>query len=48
MKQQCDQLKTKVLDQTNKDIILEIRYSRNEIQDLKQSLENLKKNTCGE
>ncbi|CAG2207145.1 unnamed protein product [Mytilus edulis] len=42
MKHQCDQLKTKVLDQTNKDIILEIRYSRNEIQELKQSLENLK------
>ncbi|CAG2188830.1 unnamed protein product [Mytilus edulis] len=36
LKQECDQLKTKILDQTNKEIILEIKNSKSEIEELKQ------------
>lgn len=36
MKQECDQLKTKILDQTNIEIILEIQNSKSEIEELKQ------------
>lgn len=42
MRLECDQLKTKVLDQTNKEIILEIKHSKNEIEELKQSFKILK------
>ncbi|CAG2199667.1 unnamed protein product [Mytilus edulis] len=41
LKQECDQLRTKILDQTNKEIILEIKHSKDEIEELKQSLETL-------
>ncbi|CAG2252271.1 unnamed protein product [Mytilus edulis] len=42
MKQECDQLKTKIIDQTNKEIILEIKRSQNEIAELKHSLKTTK------
>ncbi|XP_052064699.1 uncharacterized protein LOC127704622 [Mytilus californianus] len=40
---ECDNLKTKPLDQTSHEIMLEIKSSKDEIRDLKQSLESLKK-----
>lgn len=43
LKQECDQLKTKTLDQTNEDIKQKIQLSQGEIKKLKQSLEDLKK-----
>lgn len=43
MKQECDHLRTKALDQTNKEIIMDIKHSNDEINDLKESLEKLKK-----
>lgn len=39
MEQECDQLKTKPIDHTNQDIMLDIRRSNDEI---KKSLESLK------
>ncbi|XP_052080604.1 uncharacterized protein LOC127718575 [Mytilus californianus] len=42
MKQECDHMKTKQLDQTNQEIMMDIKHSNNEIQELKESLESLK------
>ncbi|CAC5415679.1 unnamed protein product [Mytilus coruscus] len=42
MKQECDHLKTKPLDQTNLEIMMNIKHSNNEIQELKESFESLK------
>ncbi|XP_063411291.1 serine/threonine-protein phosphatase 6 regulatory ankyrin repeat subunit C-like [Mytilus trossulus] len=42
MQKECDELKTKVLDQTNKEIILEIKHSQNEIEELKWLLKKTK------
>ncbi|CAC5412666.1 unnamed protein product [Mytilus coruscus] len=42
MKQECDHLKTKPLDQTNQEIIMDIKHSNNEIRELKESFESLK------
>lgn len=41
MKQECDQLRTKVLDQTNKEIMIDIKRSNDEIKELKESLHSL-------
>lgn len=41
MKQECDKLKTKPLDHTYHDIMEDIKSSKNEIQDLRRSLERL-------
>ncbi|CAG2253747.1 unnamed protein product [Mytilus edulis] len=41
MKQECDHLKTKPLDQTNQEIIMDIKHSNNEIRELKESFESL-------
>ncbi|CAG2237150.1 unnamed protein product [Mytilus edulis] len=41
MKQECDHLKTKPLDQTNQEIMLEIKCSNDEIRELKNSFESL-------
>ncbi|CAG2194950.1 unnamed protein product [Mytilus edulis] len=43
MKYECDQLRTKILDQTNKEIMLDIKRSNDEIHELKQSLVSLEK-----
>lgn len=43
MKQECDLLKKKPLDQTNKDIIMEIKHSNEAIEQLKKSLQSLKR-----
>lgn len=43
MKQECDHLKTKALDQTNLEIIMDIKHSNNEIQELKEALKSLKR-----
>ncbi|XP_071177510.1 uncharacterized protein [Mytilus edulis] len=43
MKQECDNLKVKILDQSSREIILEIKRSNNEIKELKKSMESLKK-----
>lgn len=43
MKQECDDLKVKILNQTNQEIILNIRRSNDEIINLKKSVESLKK-----
>ncbi|CAG2199677.1 unnamed protein product [Mytilus edulis] len=43
MKQECDLLKTKPLDQTNKEIIMEIKHSNEEIEQLKKSVQSLKR-----
>ncbi|CAC5388467.1 unnamed protein product [Mytilus coruscus] len=40
---ECDKLKVKILDQTNQEIILNIKRSNNEIMELKDSVESLKK-----
>ncbi|XP_052064357.1 uncharacterized protein LOC127704365 [Mytilus californianus] len=42
MKNECDHLKTKPLDQTNQEIMIEIKHSNDEIRELKGSLESLK------
>ncbi|XP_052084626.1 ankyrin-3-like [Mytilus californianus] len=42
MKQECDKVKTKILDQTNQEIMLDIKRSNDEIKELKQSVESLK------
>ncbi|CAG2188836.1 unnamed protein product [Mytilus edulis] len=42
LKQECDQLKTKILDQTNKEIILEIKNSKSQIEELKSEMKKLK------
>ncbi|XP_076095788.1 uncharacterized protein LOC143066861 [Mytilus galloprovincialis] len=42
MKQECDNLKTKPLDQTNQEIMMDIKHSNNEIRELKESFESLK------
>ncbi|CAC5369600.1 unnamed protein product [Mytilus coruscus] len=41
MKQECDRLITKILDQTNQELMLDIKRSNDEIKDLKQSVESL-------
>lgn len=43
MKRECDQLKTKYLDQTNVEIMMDIKRSKDEINDLKISFQNLKR-----
>lgn len=43
MKLECDKLKTKTLDQSNREIMLDIKHSNDEIRELKQSVEILKK-----
>ncbi|CAC5399298.1 Putative ankyrin repeat protein L93 [Mytilus coruscus] len=43
MKQECDNLKVKLLDQSNQEIILDIKRSNDEIIELKKSVESLKK-----
>lgn len=43
MKEECDNLKVKILDQSNQEIILDIKRSNDEIIDLKKSVEYLKK-----
>ncbi|XP_071171926.1 uncharacterized protein [Mytilus edulis] len=43
MKQECDNLRTKTLDQSNREIMLDIKHSNDEIRELKQSVEILKK-----
>ncbi|XP_063426833.1 uncharacterized protein LOC134710409 [Mytilus trossulus] len=42
MNQECEHLKTKPLDQTNQEIMLEIKCSNDEIRELKNSFESLK------
>ncbi|XP_063426850.1 uncharacterized protein LOC134710422 [Mytilus trossulus] len=42
MKQECDHLKTKPLDQTNTEIMIEVKRSNDEIKELKESLRSLK------
>ncbi|XP_052065370.1 E3 ubiquitin-protein ligase DZIP3-like isoform X2 [Mytilus californianus] len=42
MEQECYQLKTKLLDQTNQEIIMDIKHSKDEIKEIKGSLEELK------
>ncbi|CAG2215051.1 QPCT [Mytilus edulis] len=42
MKQECDYLKTRPLDQTNQEIMLDIKRSKDEIRDLKESFKSLK------
>lgn len=42
MKQECVQLKTKPLDQTNQEIMMDIKRSNDEIRQLKGSLESLR------
>ncbi|XP_076095790.1 uncharacterized protein LOC143066864 [Mytilus galloprovincialis] len=41
MKQECDHLKTKPLDQTNQEIMMDIKHSNNEIRELKESFKSL-------
>ncbi|CAC5364744.1 unnamed protein product [Mytilus coruscus] len=43
MKEECDNLKVKILDQTNQEIMLDIKRSNGEIMDLKQSVRSLMK-----
>ncbi|CAG2217418.1 unnamed protein product [Mytilus edulis] len=42
MKQECDYLNTKPLDQTNQEIMLDIKRSNDEIRELKESFKSLK------
>lgn len=42
MKLECDNLKRKILDQTNQEIMLDIKRSHHEIRELKQSVESLR------
>ncbi|CAC5401128.1 unnamed protein product [Mytilus coruscus] len=41
MKQECDNLKTKILDQTNQEIMLGIKHSNDEIMELKKANEDM-------
>lgn len=41
MKQECDHLKTKPLDQTNREIMIDIKRSNDEIKELKKSHEHI-------
>ncbi|XP_052080315.1 uncharacterized protein LOC127718366 isoform X2 [Mytilus californianus] len=43
MKQECVHMKTKPLDQTNQEIMMDIKHSNNEIRELKESIESLKR-----
>ncbi|XP_071151438.1 serine/threonine-protein phosphatase 6 regulatory ankyrin repeat subunit B-like [Mytilus edulis] len=43
MKEECDKLKVKILDQTNQEIMLDIKRSNGEIMELKQSVRSLMK-----
>ncbi|XP_076100339.1 uncharacterized protein LOC143069539 [Mytilus galloprovincialis] len=43
MKQECDHLKTKPLDQTNREIMMDIKRSYDEIKELKKSFKSLKR-----
>ncbi|XP_052103392.1 uncharacterized protein LOC127736838 isoform X3 [Mytilus californianus] len=43
MQQECDNLKVKTLDQTNEEIMLDIKYSNDEIMELKRAVEFLNK-----
>lgn len=43
MKEECDLLRTKTLDQTNKEILMDINRSNDEIKELKESLDSLKR-----
>ncbi|CAG2234054.1 unnamed protein product [Mytilus edulis] len=43
MKEECDQLRTKTLDQTNKEIMMDIKRSNDEIRELRESLDSLKR-----
>ncbi|XP_052059417.1 uncharacterized protein LOC127700019 [Mytilus californianus] len=47
MKQECDDLKVKILDQTNQEIMLDIKRSNDEIFELKKSVESLNKSVKG-
>ncbi|XP_063412377.1 ankyrin-1-like [Mytilus trossulus] len=42
MKQECDDMKTKPLDSTKQEIMMDIKHSNNEIRELKESFESLK------
>lgn len=42
MKQECDQMKTKPLDRTNQEIMIDIKHSNNEIRELQESFKSLK------
>lgn len=42
LKEECDQLRTKPLDQTNQEIMIDIKRSNDEIKELKGLFENLK------
>ncbi|CAC5418911.1 unnamed protein product [Mytilus coruscus] len=42
MKQECDHLRTKPLDQSNQEIMMDTKRSNNEIQELKESFKSLK------
>ncbi|CAC5418914.1 unnamed protein product [Mytilus coruscus] len=42
LKQECNHLKTKPLDQTNQEIMLDVKRSNDEIRELKESFESLK------
>ncbi|XP_071172226.1 uncharacterized protein [Mytilus edulis] len=45
MKQECDTLRTKTLDQSNREIMLDIKNAYDEIRELKHSVEILKKSS---
>ncbi|CAC5408418.1 unnamed protein product [Mytilus coruscus] len=45
MKQECDHLKSKALDQTNQQIMMDIKHSRDEITELKKSVNTLALNS---
>ncbi|VDI16332.1 Hypothetical predicted protein [Mytilus galloprovincialis] len=47
MKLECDDLKVKILDQTNQEIMLDIKRSNGEIMELKKSYESLNKSVKG-
>ncbi|CAG2186877.1 unnamed protein product [Mytilus edulis] len=43
MKGECDLLRTKILDQTNREIMMDIKRSNDEIKELKESFASLKR-----
>lgn len=43
MKQECDHLKTKPLDQTNREIMIDVKRSTDEIKEMKKLLKSLKR-----
>ncbi|XP_076075658.1 uncharacterized protein LOC143046398 isoform X2 [Mytilus galloprovincialis] len=47
MKLECDDMKVKILDQTNQEIMLDIKRSNGEIMELKKSYESLNKSVKG-